>query len=189
LEQRFTITHEYPVIFARGVLRPEAKVLDGVFERLGSGPFRVMAVLDSGVVDHWPNLVGDLGDCARRSGFWQLSGEPQIVLGGEACKNDPAVLARINAQAYELGLDRHSFVLAIGGGADQPSPCRAPVPREHEARPGLQVADVAHPGPQSHTASPMATTAGTRTSATASNQSIGARRASAQPTASISLTT
>jgi 3-dehydroquinate synthase len=39
------------------------------------------------------------------------------VPGGEAIKNDPALIERLQRRLTELGIDRHAFVAAIGGGA------------------------------------------------------------------------
>ena len=37
--------------------------------------------------------------------------------GGEGVKNDQALVAHLQKQMLDLGIDRHSFVVAIGGGA------------------------------------------------------------------------
>jgi 3-dehydroquinate synthase len=40
-----------------------------------------------------------------------------VVTGGEAVKNDPAIVDAIQSEIDAGGIDRHSFVIAIGGGA------------------------------------------------------------------------
>src|SRR6202011_5045400 len=47
----------------------------------------------------------------------KIIGEPVAVPGGERCKNDPDTVPRLLAKFSELAIDRHSFVIAIGGGA------------------------------------------------------------------------
>jgi len=42
---------------------------------------------------------------------------PLIVPGGESCKNDVSAVGHIHALVERHGLCRHSFVLALGGGA------------------------------------------------------------------------
>ena len=42
---------------------------------------------------------------------------PETVPGGEAVKNDPQLVERLQRRLLELGIDRHSYVVAIGGGA------------------------------------------------------------------------
>ena len=44
---------------------------------------------------------------------------PVSVLGGEAVKNDPQIIARLHALFHAHHLDRHSFALVLGGGAVQ----------------------------------------------------------------------
>ena len=40
-----------------------------------------------------------------------------MIAGGEEIKNDPALVERLQHRMLELGMDRHSFVVGIGGGA------------------------------------------------------------------------
>ncbi|MEL7240471.1 MAG: 3-dehydroquinate synthase, partial [Planctomycetota bacterium] len=42
---------------------------------------------------------------------------PLLLRGGEACKNDPALIDELLAAIHDANLDRRSYVLAIGGGA------------------------------------------------------------------------
>ena len=45
------------------------------------------------------------------------SPRPRLVPGGEPVKNDPQLVERLQRRLVELGIDRHSYVIAIGGGA------------------------------------------------------------------------
>jgi 3-dehydroquinate synthase len=47
----------------------------------------------------------------------RLAADPAEVAGGEAAKNDPEALGWLQAGFHAAGLDRHSFVLIVGGGA------------------------------------------------------------------------
>jgi 3-dehydroquinate synthase len=40
-----------------------------------------------------------------------------VIPGGEACKNDPALFERLVEAVNQHGIDRHSYIAAIGGGA------------------------------------------------------------------------
>ena len=42
---------------------------------------------------------------------------PESVAGGEPVKNGPAVVTRLQQRLVDLGVDRHSFVVGVGGGA------------------------------------------------------------------------
>src|SRR5690606_13897504 len=47
----------------------------------------------------------------------ELVGEPLVVPGGEACKNDARGVDRVHRAVHELKLDRHATIVVIGGGA------------------------------------------------------------------------
>jgi len=46
-----------------------------------------------------------------------MAAPPLVVPGGEACKNDPAAPSALLEWFDEIGLDRQSFVVIVGGGA------------------------------------------------------------------------
>jgi len=46
-----------------------------------------------------------------------LAGPIETIAGGETAKNDPAHLHRLQQWFVTLGLDRHSYVICVGGGA------------------------------------------------------------------------
>jgi 3-dehydroquinate synthase len=46
-----------------------------------------------------------------------LAAAPELVPGGEQAKNAAGIVERLQRRLLELGIDRHSFVVAIGGGA------------------------------------------------------------------------
>jgi 3-dehydroquinate synthase len=47
----------------------------------------------------------------------ELLALPEVAPGGEQVKNDPALVTRLQQRLVELGVDRHAFVVGIGGGA------------------------------------------------------------------------
>jgi 3-dehydroquinate synthase len=46
-----------------------------------------------------------------------LLAHPEVVPGGEHVKNDPALVTRLQQRLVDSAIDRHSFVVGIGGGA------------------------------------------------------------------------
>jgi 3-dehydroquinate synthase len=46
-----------------------------------------------------------------------LCADPVVMPGGEACKNDPALVEQIQRAVNDYGIDRHSYIAVIGGGA------------------------------------------------------------------------
>jgi 3-dehydroquinate synthase len=81
-------------------------------------PARMLVFIDSGVAEHWPNLVQQVQDWATdRPDAVMLSAPPTTVPGGENAKNDRAVVDLVTKAIHDGGICRQSYVMAIGGGA------------------------------------------------------------------------
>jgi 3-dehydroquinate synthase len=119
LTQRFAVDFEYPVAFTADALDPANSTLAAaIARREPDRRHRVLPVVDAGVAAAWPDLAGALAAYAdAHRDRLSLAAPPEIVPGGEACKNDPALPARLHARMHGLGIDRHAVVLGIGGGA------------------------------------------------------------------------
>lgn len=119
IDQTFQMTFHYPVIFTEHLFAPENVSLREVLapERAGV-PSRVLCVVEREVVEHHPRLVAAISAYARsHADALALVAPPLVVEGGEAAKNAPNDVARIQAAVEAHGICRHSYVLAIGGGA------------------------------------------------------------------------
>lgn len=119
LEQRIEVAYGYSIHFTRDLFAPGNETLATALCRREPGRrHRALVVIDDGVAAAWPALTRDIVryfDAHARQ--LQLLGEPMILPGGEAAKNDPAVAERIVAWTNERGIDRQSFIIAVGGGA------------------------------------------------------------------------
>jgi 3-dehydroquinate synthase len=118
-DQVVKLTFDYPVCFTRDVLDPAEPALIEAMSRKEPGRrHRAMIVVDDGVAKGHPGLVERFEAFARAHGERvELAGRPVVVPGGEVCKNDPAHLAAMLDRMHDLALDRHAFVVAVGGGA------------------------------------------------------------------------
>ena len=116
---RFEVTYEYPVYFTRDVFSESNPVLAEAIARLGFGtPSKIAVFVDDGVVREMPDLTRRIAGYAQSNGSnVELAGAVMIVKGGEDAKNDPAVVAALQSKLVAMGLDRHSYVVAVGGGA------------------------------------------------------------------------
>lgn len=116
---RFETRYDYPVLFGRGLLAPDEPTLARVLATREPGRrHRVLFVLDQGLSDRRPELEPSLDAYAHAfSATIEPAAPPLTIPGGEACKNDPALLHHLYGCVDELGLDRHAYVVAIGGGA------------------------------------------------------------------------
>jgi len=74
--------------------------------------------VDDHVASANPNLVSDIHAYARaHAEVVELAAEPVILPGGESCKNDFTFVQQCWQTINDAGLDRHSYVFVIGGGA------------------------------------------------------------------------
>jgi len=119
--QEFTVSYRYPVYFTADALDPDNSTLaDAVSRAEPDRRHRFFVIVDEGVARAWPDLCAGFGRYAdAHSGLLDLAAPPEIVAGGERAKNDPAVIQRLHARLHELRIDRHSFVVVVGGGAVQ----------------------------------------------------------------------
>lgn len=116
--QSFQLPYSYPVSFTRGAFDPGNDALARAFARAGTGPHRVLPILDAEVARTNPGVIGRLGGFADVCDpAIELVSQPLIVSGGEASKSDGHVVQQVHELVEHHGLCRHSFVLAIGGGS------------------------------------------------------------------------
>ncbi|MBP2300809.1 3-dehydroquinate synthase [Azospirillum picis] len=122
--QRFTVAFDYAVAFTRHAFDPANAVLAEVMtaDTNGDGGAaprpRCVAFVDLGVLAGNPTLPAGIARYfAARNDLPALVGEPRILPGGETVKNDPALIGQMHDAILGGGIDRHSYVLAVGGGA------------------------------------------------------------------------
>jgi len=116
LEQTFSVPFRYPVAFTEDLFDPKNPILADVLR--GERVPKVLFVIDSGVADTHPELIPQLKEyTSAYAGVFTLAADPIIVSGGEACKNDPQFYQSIVEATHLYGIDRHSYIAVIGGGA------------------------------------------------------------------------
>ena len=117
--QSFAVRFDYPVVFTRKLLDPSNAALAWSIAR--DEPHRrhrCFAVFDEGFVHAWPDAMAQLQryvDAHHET--LELVAPPVSLVGGEAAKNDPTLIADLQEQFGAAGLDRHACVLVFGGGA------------------------------------------------------------------------
>jgi 3-dehydroquinate synthase len=119
IQQKFSVPFQYTVHFTNGLFKPDNPLFKHVFAQDGNSISRkLLFVVDSEVAKHHPSLVPEIISYTKQfSDAFKLAAEPIIMPGGEACKNDYALVEQLQQAVNEYGIDRHSYIVAIGGGA------------------------------------------------------------------------
>lgn len=119
IDQHIEVRYSYQVWFTRRIFDRENDTLLDICSGDGQDRQRkVLVVLDGGVARANPGLVDEItGYFAAHDATLHLTRVPMLADGGEQVKNDRAMLSEIHQEIDRGGIDRHSYVVAIGGGA------------------------------------------------------------------------
>lgn len=118
LEQSFSVKFDYKIYFTASLFELGNPLLAGFFEERPSAALRkIFFVIDGGVTETHPHLITAIKAYFAVQQQVQLVPDIMVVPGGEAAKNDPALFEHIVAAVNVHGIDRHSYIAAIGGGA------------------------------------------------------------------------
>jgi len=119
LEQKFQVSFNYTVHFTQGLFNSQNTLFRDVLAQNGAeGPHKVFFVIDSGVAEAHPELLTEIKTYFQNNANeLTLTGELTIVPGGEQSKNKPELVQYLLEAVHTYGIDRHSYMAAIGGGA------------------------------------------------------------------------
>jgi 3-dehydroquinate synthase len=117
--QRFTVAYEYPVCFSERLFDPANPVLVEVLARREpERRHRCLAFVDDGVLQARPGLLEEIVGYARHhADRMDLVAPPFPLPGGERIKTELFFVEQMQQRLFEHRIDRHSYVIAIGGGA------------------------------------------------------------------------
>ena len=119
LQQAFNIRFEYKVYFTTGLFDLKNDVFRSFLRGAkDAGVVRkILFVLDNGVVAHHPDLMGQIRNYLAAEPGIRLVEEMIILPGGEVTKNSDAYFQSILEAVHKHGIDRHSYLVALGGGS------------------------------------------------------------------------
>lgn len=117
--QSFTVPFSYPVAFTRDLFAPHNSLLLDVLGLREAGiRHRCLLFIDEGVTEAIPGLPDRiLAYAAVNPRDMDLVAQPYTLSGGEAIKSDLFQLEKILELIHKHKIDRHSYVIAVGGGA------------------------------------------------------------------------
>lgn len=119
INQSFTVSFNYEVHFTRSIFDTGNSLLANTIQPVeNEGPKKIIIILDMGLLEHYAGLFSKIQTYAEKYHTQiDLIPEPVIIPGGEASKNDPVYTEMILDRINQEKIDRHSFIVAIGGGS------------------------------------------------------------------------
>lgn len=116
LSQKVQVNYNYPVVFTESAFNLENKTLANILFADSRKSIKVLVVIDAGVHAAQQGLMQQIKSYAFANQI-DLIKTPLLVSGGETVKTDDSVLEDIYRLVADEKIDRHSYILAIGGGA------------------------------------------------------------------------
>jgi 3-dehydroquinate synthase len=116
ITQNFSVPYSYPVCFSENIFSVKNRQLVDLLSTERKS--KILFVVDEGVNVAHPDLVDQI---KSYSSFYDQEYElcPEIIIvpGGEVSKNNESIYQEIVEATNIYGVDRHSYIAVIGGGA------------------------------------------------------------------------
>jgi len=118
-QQRFTVAYDFPVYFTERLFALENPVfLETLTRWEPEKRHRCLVFIDDGVLSARPSLKAEIMAYAdHHQQQIELVSPPIPVPGGERIKNELFFIEDIQQRLIDYHIDRHSYVIVIGGGA------------------------------------------------------------------------
>ena len=119
IEHTLEVRWQHRVFFSDLALASANLLLrDLLGQATNSVPARVLFVVDKSLAKAHPALLLDIrAYCATHADMVTLAREPLVIEGGERVKNSFSHVSQVQSAIEACHIDRHSTVVAIGGGA------------------------------------------------------------------------
>ncbi|MBT3191734.1 MAG: 3-dehydroquinate synthase [Verrucomicrobia bacterium] len=118
-QQTFQVSYAYSVSFTRQLFDIGNPLLADTLGGSGAAaPHRVLVYVDDGVAEAHPQLIQRIRNYMQHHAeVFSLAMAPALIPGGERAKNGWNIVRNIMADIGNTHLDRHSFVIVVGGGS------------------------------------------------------------------------
>ena len=119
IERDIVVRWRHQVHFTEGVFAPGNEALRDVLAPGRPGrPALALVIVDEALAEARPDLLPSIHRYfAAHPEAIRLAGPPVSIIGGEAVKNAYFRVSEIHAQIDRHHMDRHNYLLAVGGGA------------------------------------------------------------------------
>ncbi|MGV3558146.1 3-dehydroquinate synthase [Larkinella arboricola] len=119
LHQSFSVRFTYDVYFSDRLFETSNPTFLNFLKKNHSEGFRkkLLFILDEGVTIGHPDLLDEIKAYFANLSIVDLVPDLIVIPGGEGAKNDPALVEQLVDAIDRHGIDRHSYVVAVGGGS------------------------------------------------------------------------
>jgi 3-dehydroquinate synthase len=118
IQRSIQIGWQLRVFFTGDVFAPANLVLQTALnDDAGSAPRKALVLIDESLARAQPNLPPQIENYFPPTGQPQLVCPPVTIAGGERAKNSYVHIPEIHSLIDRHHIDRHSYVIAVGGGA------------------------------------------------------------------------
>ena len=119
IERTIQVSYRHRVYFTRGVFGAQNDLLKQVLAlEKSNAPAKALVVVDETLAQSQPTLLADIENYfARHGGELKLVCAPLTIEGGERAKNSYFHVSEIQSHVEKHHIDRHSYIIAVGGGA------------------------------------------------------------------------
>lgn len=119
IQQSFQVQFNYNIIFTEGLFSSENSTFINFICNFGNKDFckKILFLIDEEVAKKHLALMENIEKYFANNSKIEIAKEIIILPGGELVKNNEQYLSKVLQAIDNNGIDRHSFVAAIGGGA------------------------------------------------------------------------
>ena len=118
LEQSFRVHFKYKVFFTEKLFDISNPLFrEYLRSQQTDNRKKLLFVLDQGVSDRHPDLQNKIAAYLSEIPSFSLVENMLLIPGGEHSKNDQHAFDKIIEAVHLYGIDRHSYIVAIGGGS------------------------------------------------------------------------
>ncbi len=117
--QQFEVPYVYPVSFTHDIFAPDNDLFAQTLSRIEDNKrHRFVVFVDDGVANACPQLLTQIDEYAKaRCDQVELATAPVVMAAGENLKSELHYVEQMQKVLFDCHIDRHSYVVAVGGGA------------------------------------------------------------------------
>jgi 3-dehydroquinate synthase len=115
IERSIQVSWQLRVYFTEEVFAPDNPVLKDVLA--AAAPRKALVILEDSLAQALPELEHQIEKYFATHAGLKLVCPPLFVCGSETAKNSPIIVSEIQSHIDRHHVDRHSYLIAVGGGA------------------------------------------------------------------------